>query len=121
MVLFSFAHPEPWLSRAKASGAVTVCQVQTIEAARIAATSGADMLQAAGRKFKTALCGISGLTLCFYLGPKIHIQHLLSRPGARLGEHLQPQPRLPRGPLFGVSVILQKIRSYLLPETEAVL
>jgi nitronate monooxygenase len=46
VILFSFAHPEPWLSRAKAAGALTVCQVQTIEAAHSAATAGADVLVA---------------------------------------------------------------------------
>lgn len=50
VVLFSFAHPEPWLSQAKASGAITVCQVQTIEAARIAAAAGADVLVAQGNE-----------------------------------------------------------------------
>lgn len=40
----------PWLSQAKASGAVTVCQVQTIEAARIAAAAGADVLVAQGNE-----------------------------------------------------------------------
>jgi nitronate monooxygenase len=50
VVLFSFADPRPWLDRAKACGAVTVCQVQTIEAARVAAAAGADVLVAQGNE-----------------------------------------------------------------------
>ena len=37
VIVFSFADPRPWLDRAKATGAVVVCQVQTVEAARVAA------------------------------------------------------------------------------------
>ena len=48
VILFSFADPTPWLSRAKESGAVTVCQVQTMEGARLAAAGGADVLAAQG-------------------------------------------------------------------------
>ena len=50
VVLFSFAAPEPWLSRAKQSGAITVCQVQTLEAARGAIAAGADVLVAQGNE-----------------------------------------------------------------------
>lgn len=50
VVLFSFADPQPWLERAKTCGAVTVCQVQTIEAARVAAAAGADVLVAQGNE-----------------------------------------------------------------------
>lgn len=35
VVLFSFADPRSWVQRAKERGALTVCQVQTLEAARI--------------------------------------------------------------------------------------
>ena len=48
VILFSFADPRPWLSRAKESGAVTVCQVQTMEGARLAVAGGADILAAQG-------------------------------------------------------------------------
>ncbi len=34
VIIFSFADPGPWLIRAKQAGAVTVCQVQSFEAAR---------------------------------------------------------------------------------------
>ena len=50
VILFSFANPEPWLGRAKAAGAFTICQVQTIEAARIAAAAGTDVLVAQGNE-----------------------------------------------------------------------
>ena len=48
VILFSFADPTPWLSRAKESGAVTVCQVQTMEGARLAVSGGTDILAAQG-------------------------------------------------------------------------
>ena len=48
VILFSFADPTPWLSRAKESGAVTVCQVQTMEGARLAVAGGTDILAAQG-------------------------------------------------------------------------
>jgi len=50
VVLFSFADPTPWCRRAKQAGAVTVCQVQTMEAARVAAAAGADVLVAQGNE-----------------------------------------------------------------------
>ncbi len=48
VILFSFADPTPWLSRAKESGAVVICQVQTMEGARLAVSGGADILAAQG-------------------------------------------------------------------------
>lgn len=50
MLLFSFADPSPWLPRAKESGALTVCQVQTPDAARRAVAAGADVLVAQGNE-----------------------------------------------------------------------
>lgn len=50
VILFSFADPRPWMSRAKESGAITVCQVQTLEGARIAVAAGADVLAAQGNE-----------------------------------------------------------------------
>jgi nitronate monooxygenase len=50
VILFSFDDPRPWLSRAKESGAATVCQVQTLEAARMAVAAGADILAAQGNE-----------------------------------------------------------------------
>ena len=48
--IFSFADPEPWLSRAKDTGAVTICQVQSLELARQAIDAGADVLLAQGNE-----------------------------------------------------------------------
>ena len=50
VILFSFADPRPWLSLAKESGAKAICQVQTVEAARIAVATGADVLAAQGNE-----------------------------------------------------------------------
>ena len=36
VVVFSFTDPRPWLSLAKDAGAVTVCQVQSVELAELA-------------------------------------------------------------------------------------
>ena len=48
VILFSFADPTPWLKRAKESGAVTICQVQTMDGARLAVAGGTDVLAAQG-------------------------------------------------------------------------
>ena len=50
VILFSFSDPRPWLSRAKEIGAKTICQVQTVEAARMAVAGGADVLAAQGNE-----------------------------------------------------------------------
>ena len=50
VVLFSFADPRPWVRRAKERGALTICQVQTLQAARIAVAAGADILAAQGNE-----------------------------------------------------------------------
>ena len=48
--IFSFADPDPWVSRAKDSGAVVICQVQSLELARQAVDAGADVLVAQGNE-----------------------------------------------------------------------
>ena len=48
--IFSFADPDPWLTRAKDAGAVTICQVQSLELARQAVDGGADVLLAQGNE-----------------------------------------------------------------------
>lgn len=48
--VFSFADPDPWVSRAKDAGAVTICQVQSLELARQAVDAGADVLLAQGNE-----------------------------------------------------------------------
>ncbi len=48
--IFSFADPDPWVSRAKDAGAVVICQVQSLELARQAVDAGADILLAQGNE-----------------------------------------------------------------------
>ena len=48
--IFSFADPDPWVSRAKDDGAVVICQVQSLELARQAVDTGADILLAQGNE-----------------------------------------------------------------------
>ncbi len=48
--IFSFADPDPWLGRAKDAGAVTICQVQSLELAQLAVDGGADVLLAQGNE-----------------------------------------------------------------------
>ena len=50
VVIFSFADPEPWLRRAKDAGAITICQVQSMELALLAVDAGADVLLAQGNE-----------------------------------------------------------------------
>ncbi len=50
VVIFSFADPSPWLGRAKDAGAITVCQVQSLELARQSVDAGADVLLAQGNE-----------------------------------------------------------------------
>ncbi len=50
VMIFSFADPRPWLRRAKDAGAITICQVQTSEAAVLALDAGADILLAQGNE-----------------------------------------------------------------------
>ena len=48
--IFSFADPDPWVRRAKDAGAVTICQVQSLELAQQSVNAGADMLLAQGNE-----------------------------------------------------------------------
>ena len=48
--IFSFADPDPWLTRAKDAGAIAICQVQSLELARQAVDAGADALLAQGNE-----------------------------------------------------------------------
>lgn len=50
VIALSFGGTQPWLEKAKASGATVICQVQTIEHAQEAARGGADMLVAQGNE-----------------------------------------------------------------------
>ena len=48
VIAFSFADPGPWLTRAKEAGAITVCQVQSLEGAGEAVAAGTDVLVVQG-------------------------------------------------------------------------
>jgi nitronate monooxygenase len=48
VIALSFGDPEPWLERAKAAGATTMCQVQTLDGAGRAVDAGADVLVVQG-------------------------------------------------------------------------
>src|SRR5262245_7902633 len=50
IIAFSFGDPRQCMTRAKTAGAKILCQVQTIEAARIALDAGADVLVAQGNE-----------------------------------------------------------------------
>jgi nitronate monooxygenase len=50
VIALSFGNPEPWLTRAKASGATVMCQVQSMQHAREAIAAGADILVAQGNE-----------------------------------------------------------------------
>ena len=50
VIIFSFTDPQPWLGRAKAAGATTICQVQSVELAELAVAAGADVLLAQGNE-----------------------------------------------------------------------
>jgi nitronate monooxygenase len=50
IIPLSFGGPQPWLDKAKASGAKVMCQVQSIEHARQAAAGGADVIVAQGNE-----------------------------------------------------------------------
>lgn len=48
VIAFSFGDPKPWLTRAKEAGAITVCQVQSLEGATEAVDAGTDVLVVQG-------------------------------------------------------------------------
>ncbi len=50
LIALSFGDPQPWLDQAKSAGARVICQVQTVEDARRAVSSGADALVVQGNE-----------------------------------------------------------------------
>ena len=48
VILLSFADPRPWLGKIKANGATAICQVQSVNDARIAVAEGSDVLAVQG-------------------------------------------------------------------------
>ena len=63
VVAFSFSDPRPWIGRARDSGAVTVCQVQTLEMAAQAVDARADALVAQGNEAGGHTGGMNSLPL----------------------------------------------------------
>ena len=61
--IFSFADPDPWVRRAKDAGAVTICQVQSLELAQQSVDAGADVLLAQGNEAGGHTGGINLLPL----------------------------------------------------------
>jgi nitronate monooxygenase len=59
-IIFSFSDPDPWLGRAKESGAIAICQVQSMELAAQAMRAGADVLIAQGNE-AGGHCGMNAL------------------------------------------------------------
>jgi nitronate monooxygenase len=49
-IIFSFGDPTPYMAKVKAAGLKTMCQVQTLEGARLALDGGADILVAQGNE-----------------------------------------------------------------------
>ena len=60
IIVLSFADPQPWLGRAKDAGCNVICQVQTMELARMAVDAGADVIAAQGNE-AGGHTGIEGL------------------------------------------------------------
>ena len=50
VIVFSFTDPRPWLGQARDAGALTICQVQSVELAELAVAAGADVLLAQGNE-----------------------------------------------------------------------
>lgn len=50
VIVFSFTDPRPWIGRAREAGALTICQVQSVELAELAVAAGADVLLAQGNE-----------------------------------------------------------------------
>ncbi len=87
VVALSFGEFEPWLTQAKAAGAVVMCQVQTLEAARAAVAGGADILVAqgneAGGHTESLIdgCHPFGVTFCQII---IHSNNMYALSGERI-------------------------------------
>ncbi len=63
VIAFSFADPKPWLAQAKDSGALIMCQVQSLESAEEAVSAGADVLVAQGNEAGGHTGGMNSLPL----------------------------------------------------------
>ena len=63
VIALSFADPKPWLAKAKDSGALVMCQVQSLEGAEEAVSAGADVLVAQGNEAGGHTGGMNSLPL----------------------------------------------------------
>ena len=63
VIAFSFADPKPWLAQAKDSGALVMCQVQSLEGAEEAVSAGVDVLVAQGNEAGGHTGGMNSLPL----------------------------------------------------------
>ena len=88
VVVFSFADPGQWLPRAKDAGAVTVCQVQSLEMAQQSVDAGADVLLAQGNEAGGHTGGINLLPLLVALVERYPDVPVLAAGGITTGRAL---------------------------------
>ena len=86
--VFSFADPGPWLPRAKDAGAVTICQVQSLELAQQSVDAGADVLLAQGNEAGGHTGGMNLLPLLVALAERFPDLPLLAAGGITTGRAL---------------------------------
>ena len=86
--VFSFADPGPWLPRAKDAGAVTICQVQSLELARQSVDAGADVLLAQGNEAGGHTGGMNLLPLLVALAEQFPTVPVLAAGGITTGRAL---------------------------------
>ena len=86
--VFSFADPGPWLPRAKDAGAVTICQVQSLELARQSVNAGADVLLAQGNEAGGHTGGMNLLPLLVALAEEFPAVPVLAAGGITTGRAL---------------------------------
>ena len=86
--VFSFADPGPWLPRAKDAGAVTICQVQSLELARQSVDAGADVLLAQGNEAGGHTGGMNLLPLLVALAEQFPEVPVLAAGGITTGRAL---------------------------------
>ncbi len=88
VIVFSFADPGPWLPRAKDAGAVTICQVQSLELARQSVDAGADVLLAQGNEAGGHTGGMNLLPLLVALAEEFPDVPVLAAGGITTGRAL---------------------------------
>lgn len=86
--VFSFADPGPWLLRAKDAGAVTICQVQSLELAQQSVDAGADVLLAQGNEAGGHTGGMNLLPLLVALAERFPDMPVLAAGGITTGRAL---------------------------------